>query len=55
MFSILVITNAIGNNEERKENHCGRHKILTRKTLFNKERKTHGCQATKLHYIDKCL
>jgi hypothetical protein len=32
------VTKAIGNNEERKENHSEEHKILTWKTLSNKER-----------------
>jgi hypothetical protein len=32
------VTNAIGNNEERKEITARRHKILMWKTLSNKER-----------------
>jgi hypothetical protein len=35
---IAGVIKAIGNNEERKENTARRHKILTWKTLSNKER-----------------
>jgi hypothetical protein len=34
----LDVIKAIGNNEERKEITARRHKILTWKTLSNKER-----------------
>jgi hypothetical protein len=38
MKSLTIVIKAIGNNEERKEITARRHKILTWKTLSNKER-----------------
>jgi hypothetical protein len=38
MFITKLVIKAIGNNEERKEIIARRHKILTWKTLSNKER-----------------
>jgi hypothetical protein len=35
---LVAVIKAIGNNEERKEITARRHKILTWKTLSNKER-----------------
>jgi hypothetical protein len=37
-MGIPAVIKAIGNNEERKEITARRHKILTWKTLSNKER-----------------
>jgi hypothetical protein len=36
--NLTSVIKAIGNNEERKETTARRHKILTWKTLSNKER-----------------
>jgi hypothetical protein len=38
MAPLVNVIKAIGNNEERKEITARRHKILTWKTLSNKER-----------------
>jgi hypothetical protein len=50
-----TIIKAIDNNEERKINHSGEHKILTWKTLSNKERLKPRASASKNSLYQKSL